>query len=537
MIEDAVSSGTGPIFQKMYIQDLPPELLLRVFEIAHIKDCRALGMTCRAFHDLSLTFVYTVRASPVLSCSLTARIFQTRRLVLRVNPNYITKRFDQLDETDIRYLYESRSAMRSQLLADFQFLLSRPDIVERIQNMQIENMWTEALQTAVDIRPSQVPRVEHFFSPINRQIVATLSMATHLQAFHLNNYSLTTEMLLAMASMDALHTLIVHACSIEELPAFDTLPAIPSVVNLTLAPGHVPGYEAVQLVALFPNMRYLTVAGRAKGGFCTLPYEEFRQTHNPFRTLERANFEHIDDDDVPVLFEWILAAGQATGLRLTHFRLELECGLVRDELVQLLSALAGAPLRVLALEGVAHVDDDLFARLAGAFPALTALTLIRRQNMRQTTSRPSHWPGTTAEYARRLAAFPALRHFVWNYYIWPLRCETTYELPLVEAGYPTELSQEEFEENCYEAKWDILPCLFRAYCPTLETLVFSLLHLALMEFTIVRMADGKIQWRYREMAPSEQFDKNNPMLTSKATPFENSWNIVPSRDPELAMTA
>ena len=113
MIEDAVSSGTGPVFQKLYIQDLPPELLLRVFEVAHIKDCRALGMTCRAFHDLSLTFVYTVGASPVLSCSLTARISQTRRLVLRVNPNYITKRFDQLDETDIRYLYESRSTMRS----------------------------------------------------------------------------------------------------------------------------------------------------------------------------------------------------------------------------------------------------------------------------------------------------------------------------------------------------------------------------------------------------------------------------------------
>ena len=457
--------------------------------------------------------------------------------MLRVNTQYITKRFEQLSEADKRYLCQIKANMRSVLLADFQFLLSRPDILERIQKMQIENMWTEALQTAADIQPYQVPGVEHFFSPINQEIVATLSMATHLQGFHLNNFTLTRVMLHAMASLNALRTLIVHACPIEELAALETLPVVPSVVNLTLAPGHVPGYEVVQLVALFPNMRYLTVAGRPKGGSCTLPFEEFRQAHNPFRTLERANFEHIDDEDVPVLFEWILAAGQATGLRLTHFRLELEYGLVRDELAQLLPALAGAPLRVLALEGVSHVDDDLFTRLAGAFPALTALTLIRRQNTRQTTSRPSHWPGTTAEYARRLAAFPALRHFVWNYYIWPLRCDTTYDLPLVEAGYPGELSEEDFEENCYEAKWDILPRLFRAYCPTLETLVFSLLHVALMEYTIMRSADGGIQWRYRERAPSEQFDKINPMLSAKSTPFENSWHVVPSREVDPTMSA
>lgn len=418
--------------------------------------------------------------------------------------------------------------MRTRLLADFRFLLSRPDILKRVQNMHIQNLWTEPLQVAASIRPYDVPAVEHFYSPIYRQIVATLSMATHLQAFHLDNYDITKEMLQAMASLNALHTVIVQACSIEELPDLETLPMLPAVLNLTLVPEHIPGYEMVQLVVLFPNIRCLSVAGMPRGGFCTLPYDEFRQQCNPFRTLERANFAHIDDDDVPILFEWILAAGQATPLRLTHFRLELECGLQADELTQLLLALTGAPLRVLALEGVAHVDDGLFTRLAGAFPALTALTLIHRQNLMQTTSRPSQWPGTTGEYARALAAFPALRHFMWNFYIWPLRCGTTFDLALAEAGYPTALGLEECEENCHEADWDILPRLFCAYCPRLETLVFSLLHIALMEFTIVRSADGGVLLRrYREMASSEQFEKNNPMLSLLMT-FENPWHIVPS---------
>ena len=67
MIQDAVSSGTGPIFQKVYIKDLPPELLLRVFDIIDIKDCRALGMACRAFHELSLTYVYMVSLPLILT--------------------------------------------------------------------------------------------------------------------------------------------------------------------------------------------------------------------------------------------------------------------------------------------------------------------------------------------------------------------------------------------------------------------------------------------------------------------------------------
>ena len=70
MIEDAVSSGIGLILQKLFLQDsVPPELLLRIFDVIHINDCRALGMTCRAFHELSLAYIYTVCASPVLAYS------------------------------------------------------------------------------------------------------------------------------------------------------------------------------------------------------------------------------------------------------------------------------------------------------------------------------------------------------------------------------------------------------------------------------------------------------------------------------------
>lgn len=59
-VVEAISGLTGPVFQKVFLKDLPPELLLRVFDLAHIHDCRALGLTCQAFHELSLTYVYLV---------------------------------------------------------------------------------------------------------------------------------------------------------------------------------------------------------------------------------------------------------------------------------------------------------------------------------------------------------------------------------------------------------------------------------------------------------------------------------------------
>ncbi|KAH9928264.1 uncharacterized protein B0H18DRAFT_252721 [Fomitopsis serialis] len=306
-------------------------------------------------------------------------------------------------------------------------------------------------------------------------------------------------------------------------------PTLSTVVNLILFPQNVPGAEMLEMIGLVPNVRSLTVTGLPRWP-CTLPIDDFRRQCNPFRVVERVNFSHIDNEDVFLLFNWIREAAVTAehGLRITHLRLELKYGLQRDEVFQLIGALEGAPLRTLALEGISYVEADLFTHLAEAFPNLSALTLIHRQNTPQRASRPSRWPDATWEYAARLAAFPCLRHFMWNFDLRPLQCSTTFDLPYAEAGYPATTGQElyrHFEENCFETAWDILPRLFCAYCPTLEALIFSMLDVVLLEFTMARSKTGKLVVQVNgEPGHSDLCVSNNPIWPTN-TSFENPWHV------------
>lgn len=88
----------------------------------------------------------------------------------------------------------------------------------------------------------------------------------------------------------------------------------------------------------------------------------------------------------------------------------MNLSLDREQLMDLISALETAPLRVLALGGISYAKLDLFDRLAEAFPDPEALTLVLRES-RQTSTTPCTWPHATWEYApsRALPPSEALR--------------------------------------------------------------------------------------------------------------------------------
>ncbi|PCH42303.1 hypothetical protein WOLCODRAFT_42592, partial [Wolfiporia cocos MD-104 SS10] len=137
----------------------------------------------------------------------------------------------------------------------------------------------------------------------------------------------------------------------------------------------------------------------------------------------------------------------------------------------LLSALRGAPLTALSLVGLSYVGEELFENLASAFPDLGALTLVHRQNDLQRRTGPSMWPGTTWEYAARLAGFTNLRYFKWNFDIRPVSVDVMCDLPLAERDYE-EVESSLLEPTDDPSDWQSLARLFLVYCPTLEHLVF-----------------------------------------------------------------
>jgi hypothetical protein len=72
-------------------------------------------------------------------------------------------------------------------------------------------------------------------------------------------------------------------------------------------------------------------------------------------------------------------------------------------IIELLRCFQSAPLRVLALEGLAEAEFDLFVVIAEYFPMLAGLTLVSWESNRQVRNRLVTWPHASWEYAPYLA--------------------------------------------------------------------------------------------------------------------------------------
>ncbi|EPT01409.1 hypothetical protein FOMPIDRAFT_1100545, partial [Fomitopsis schrenkii] len=155
----------------------------------------------------------------------------------------------------------------------------------------------------------------------------------------------------------------------------------------------------------------------------------------------------------------------------------------------LLSALRGTPLEVLVLPGPTYVGEDLFAGLAEAFPALSPLTLVFRQNIRHVLYKLSRWPGTTYQYASYLAAFSNPDVFAWSYdlEVQPLYSTFPSNLPIDEDQCSRSVSVNDADDSMWtripfcgnkigvtlwHGDWKCLARLFMAHAPTLESLFF-----------------------------------------------------------------
>ncbi|KAH9928263.1 uncharacterized protein B0H18DRAFT_252692 [Fomitopsis serialis] len=194
------------VIQKLFLTDLPPELLLYIFELAHIDDARALGATCHALNDLSLPYIY-----------------QTRRLVLHVDPTYLEKALEEFSDMDRRYLTHLSARMRTNLLADFGFLLARDDILKRVEHLVIQSLWTPNLASAAGFNARREAH-STFFSPIWKQIEATLSAVTNLREFNIEKIVITQNMIHAIASLRGLQTLSIHNCPVYQVAPWEMPP-------------------------------------------------------------------------------------------------------------------------------------------------------------------------------------------------------------------------------------------------------------------------------------------------------------------------
>ncbi|OCH95343.1 hypothetical protein OBBRIDRAFT_788220 [Obba rivulosa] len=492
-----------PKFQKLCLLDLPPELHHYIMNLARIEEARSLGATCRTLREISISYIYE-RHDIILKFDILRNCGDSGEL------NGMS------EEEGTTSLRAQAQEARAKFLSEIDFMLAHGDILRRMRTLTVKDDWLSVFKQRIDIHSASASYAD-YWQPIITG-VEDLLQRVHLATFISGTFGLTSGMLTALAQMNTLHSLQLSDCPFQPiLDELAILPRISSVMNLLLVFHREAGEHQLELLSLLPNVRCLVIKAFKNNPLCIPDTPEgFFQRCNPFRSLEHLEISELSREDIHRLASWMRASAlSGGGLHLTHFKLDMSVGLDRDELMNLIDVLGMAPLRILIFEGISYAGLDLFDRLADMFPRLEALTLIRRENMLQTETKPCAWPHATWEYAPHLARFQCLKYFAWNFCIEPVFETTAWDLPLMESGFPEaeacdmlEWTREWDEHSSYE--WKELARLFLSHCGTLEHIVFLHRIVSVLALDVERGMDGKVKVTSHQWDTPRRFEKYNP---------------------------
>ena len=362
------------------------------------------------------------------------------------------------------YLRELLFLARDALLARIDFLLSRPDIMKRLESLTVV-LWRDEEFESTGWQISDPPLAE-VFDRIADQVHQIVKRTLNLKTLFLSNMLITDELKSGILSLKRLCSLDILSCRVSDSTVQDE--PMSSAPNLMVRPRNGMHQTAWSLLPSLTSLRWLCLLGGDTSS-TILPPEDILQVRNPFVTLERVIITKVPPDEWLDLIDMIRSASAATGGRipLTKLKLTFELGLSSFVLDQLLFALAGAPLEYLVIDGIRDGSPEIFQRIAGLFPDLQALTLSYRDSDRQQRNVGTVWPSPTWEYATSLSRFSRLKYLGWNF-------DAGLSFPplvmmFFEDGYPEDwwaTPDEEFKPSFEVAR------LLAVHCPTLEYTAF-----------------------------------------------------------------
>lgn len=244
-----------------------------------------------------------------------------------------------------------------------------------------------------------------------------------------------------------------------------------------------------------------------------MPAPRFWPALAALNNLERVHIDgaHWDLTDLTDMYEHAASRGP---LRLTHLKLDAAWGMPDALVMRLLRVLhaGAAPLAVLALDGVFPLSLELFDALAGLFPALEALTLIRRENERQHRAMFCRWDRPLYEYAARMRPLARLRHFAANFY-WDAGALSPYAMRRLEPGFDA-TAWESGPDADYMRDGRLVALPFAAYCVALRSFaVFS--SYARYECKIRRLPGGAFELYDEDpKGPPSTYPEWNPVYSA-----------------------
>ncbi|KAK1226924.1 hypothetical protein PQX77_010095 [Marasmius sp. AFHP31] len=478
-----------PKIQKVFIMDLPPELIHYVFKVAKSKQARLLASTCKRMQHIG--------TSP--------HIYRTRSLTLHfVDLENQIRMFREAPEVAVMHKIATETS--EELVSLTNFLASRPKVTQLVRNLRMTDHWRKGTWGVPSFR--RYVQERRFYDPIRTSLNSFLASCSGLSDLTITYFAITTDWLVTLSQLANLRTIrfmfsrIVDS-SVEVGILDGTIPSSPHVLNVVWHQTEVPdmpsvlreltreptGHELWYTLLLFPHLKNLfrqTDSDSQLSDVC-LPSSEIRQRCNIFcKDLCRVCIG-LAPEDVVTLTEWITLSHLRTSApcSLTHLKLHMYYPLPDHLAISLLESLSSAPMQVLVLADIKNGSLALVERIVQLFPDLVGLTLTRQDSQSQKHRRTKRaiWPHQSGEYASRFQGFRKLRYFEWNFNSDVSDCSygpvtiLVHEAIVLAERFDCEVDGDELyrdligEEEVYsESDW-ILATMFGGYCPTLEVMV------------------------------------------------------------------
>ncbi|KAL0066370.1 hypothetical protein AAF712_006629 [Marasmius tenuissimus] len=379
-------AGKIPKFQTLLLTELPPELIHCVFSRATHSQARLLASTYKLLKNMGVSYLY----HGILA-------------LYELEP-------ENVDEADLEDIAEQQSRTFTRQI---NFLISRPDLTDVIQNLSIadgvKQDWN--IFTSSELRPYD----RAFYLPIYASTSTLLSACHNLTHLDVAHWTIASDWLKTISHLKSLHTLKFRSAHVEDPATEDGIahghiPPSPHVLNVWWIEGS-DDWERRELrepfgeglwytLLLFPNL--LTFGHRAQRIEGRIPSQ-----------LTQEKYLHFWNGPLQ------LQTSPAPSCTLTHFKLHRVHSILDSSIVPLLEALhaLSAPLQVLVLEGIKEGALTLMQCIADLFPDLLGPTLIRRENLLQRRTELARWPYQCGDYALQLRNFRKLKYFGWNFHV------------------------------------------------------------------------------------------------------------------------
>ncbi|KZV81005.1 hypothetical protein EXIGLDRAFT_845044 [Exidia glandulosa HHB12029] len=459
-----------PRYQSVRLTDFPPEILASCFGHCDPRSAQALAAATRYLREVGLSHAYATR------CISMERPLEWFLLIER------TQDLVERDALTRQLMTEKRD----QCIDQVSFLLSRPDIYDRVKRLTFENAWLPGLVPGFGIT---VPHpTDSLFQPLFRSFDDVFSKLRALESLELIRVVANFFFLVNIVRQPALRSMTVSCCrTTEDFYAYLTVAhgssGIPERVASTLVrlilqieaddADETGEQTAWRFLAICPRLRLLHVYSKATLSAIAFPSISLWPSLSALNSIERLHLSGTSPNINRLIGMFVFATQLRGPLAMTHLKIQSHLPIQQRLIMELLQVLRSgrASLRVLVLDGIMTHSTELFDAISRSFPALEALTLIRRETDRQRTTRLCRWDRPIYDYAESMRPLSRLRYFAANFY-WDALTLSPNVFRQLEPDYvqPTEWSNDN-EDYLSDGRLVALP--FAAACSALETFVLS----------------------------------------------------------------